>query len=148
MFFRTLPLLLIIILGSCQQRQFNLTALYGKWTLDSLSTPTGKFDAGENKFEQITFLKNGNFIYTWMNDDVGGEYKGSFFINENPTRNCKTITLISDLINVNPNTIRHYFNFDILRLSDKKLKMLGQTQFLDRGDKTLIYTPTSIFRKD
>lgn len=148
MTFRFLAFLIFVVCFSCQQnKQGQVKELYGIWKLDSFSTVTGKIIADSNKFQQIAFLEDGHFTYSWMNDDVGGEYKGKYFINENPTRHCKTVTLIADLVVSSPDTIRHYLNLDILVLNGKQLITSGKTEFLDRQNKTVIYTPISIFRR-
>lgn len=95
----------------------------------------------------MIFKENGDFNYSWMNGDAGGEYKGKYFINENPSRQSKTITLVTDLVNSGTNTIRHYLNFDIIELDGKRLKTSGKTEFINRQNKTVIYTPISIFRR-
>jgi hypothetical protein len=146
--FRFLVGFIVIVCFSCQQnRQSKLIELYGTWTLDSISIPAGRITFNRDKFQQMTFSDNGNFIYSWMNGDAGGEYKGKYFVNENPSRKSKTITLIADLVNSGTDTIRHYMNFDILELDNKRLKISGKTEFLDRQNKTVVYTPISIFRR-
>lgn len=148
MAFRFLTGLIIFGCVSCHQsRQANVQALHGTWTLDSFSTPTGRMTSDTDKFQKMTFAESGNFIYSWMNGDAGGEYKGKYFINENPSRQAQTITLIADLVNSGTDTIRNNLNFDILELDNNRLKMAGKTEFLDRQDKTVIYTPISIYRR-
>ena len=149
MIFRFLAGLVVIMCFACQRsRQPELKTLYGRWTLDSFSTPTGKIISDKDKFQQMTFSDDGDFIYSWMNGDVGGEFKGKYFINENPNRHCKTLTLIADLANNGTDTIRQYLNFDILSLNATRLNTSGKTEFLNRQDKVIVYTEISIFRKD
>lgn len=148
MTYRLLTCISVVVFLSCRQdRQNQVKELCGVWTLDSFSTVTGKITSDSNKLQRITFIENGDFRYSWMNDDVGGEYRGKYFINENANRQCKTITCISDFEVSGHDTIRHYLNFDILALDTRRLKISGKTEFLDRQNKAVIYTPVSIFRR-
>ena len=145
---RFLACLSIVVCFSClQNRQSQIKELYGIWTRDSFSTVTGKIISDSSRFQQISFSAKGNFTYSWMNDDVGGEYKGRYFVNENPARQCKTITLLADLVISGPDTIRRYFNFDILALDTRRLKTSSETAILERKNGRAVYTPISIFRR-
>ena len=141
-------LVILVCFSCCQSRQSQLKELSGTWILDSVSTPTGKIITDKDKFKKMIFSGNGRFTYSWANGDVGGEYKGEYFINKNTYRQCKTITLIADEIISGTDTIRHYLNLDILALDNRRLKTSGQTEFLERPDKSVVYTPISIFRRD
>jgi len=140
-----LSLFLLITLLSCNSK--SPSSLIGKWQLDSFSTARGHIIHDADLSRTITFSRDDSFTYEQMKGDVGFKSTGNYFVNKNATRNAETITLLFDLESRDSTTIRQSMNLDIIELSNRHIKLLEETRFLDRGEKVLLYNPISIYKK-
>ena len=145
---------LLILLGfatlidSCSIDKSNriVDNLIGTWTLDSISTPSGKFFAN-NDSKTLIFKNKADYSYEWWNGDVGNAFTGKYFILDNPKRGLRTLTCIPDIQISGKDAVRiEYMNLDIVSVQENRLVLIDETKWIDRDslpslqfDKVFIY---------
>lgn len=77
--------------------------LIGTWILDSIQKENTKIKY--NDFYEISFIDNNTYSQKLVVGDVENFHTGKYFINENPIRGYKTITLIPNLVFYKTDTI-------------------------------------------
>ncbi|WP_158828487.1 hypothetical protein [Mucilaginibacter lacusdianchii] len=122
--------------------------MIGTWKLDSVSNADGKYCKADIK-SFFTFKDASNYIYEWMNYDVGNNFHGKYIIVENPKRAWATISLVPDIQMSDKDTVRtEYINFDIVALSADRLHTVDQTKFIDRkGKPSIIFNKHKIYKR-
>jgi hypothetical protein len=139
-----------ILIDSCSGDKSNkiVDNLIGSWTLDSISTPSGRFIAN-NDSKTLIFKNKIDYSYEWWNGDVGNTFNGKFFILYNPRRGLKTLTCIPDIQVSEKDTIRiGYLNLDIVCLQGNRLVLIDETQWIDRDSlPSLRFNKTYIYKK-
>ena len=126
-------------------------ALKGKWKLDSVSLINGQYIPSDSLYETktLTFTDSNSFTFEWWNDDVGNIYTGKYFINDNPKRLLKTLSLIPDIKISGNDTIRiPYLNFDIVSLDSNTLRLVGEVTYINRtNEASEPYTKNYIYKR-
>jgi hypothetical protein len=122
--------------------------LVGTWELDSILTVRHGF---QKRFTSValTFVNGEDFTYEWWQTDVGGKYKGKYFILSNPNRGLTTVTLVPDLDTLRNGIFRRpYINFDIMKLQEDRLVTLDESEFIERQSQpSLLFTEKKIYKK-
>jgi hypothetical protein len=131
-----IPLLLfsIILCISCSNQESKTLSkiLIGEWDLDSISAPNGRYYNFKDS-KTLIFKNSTDYSYEWWNGDVGNKSNGKYFILYNPKRGLKTISFIPDIQISGADTFRmQYMNFDIMSISEERLKMVQETQWISR----------------
>ena len=133
---------------SCKEK-FNKTGenLIGKWFLLSSSIPEREYQKnskGEwrekyilkprDKFilqdtcSFLIFKNSTDYIQSSTCGDVHQEFKGKYFVLNNPKRGLLTLTLIPDIYVNGSDTIRTgYINMDIIRIQNDSLILVKET---------------------
>ncbi|MFD3003033.1 hypothetical protein ACFS7Z_21895 [Pontibacter toksunensis] len=145
-------LLAVYVLYSCSEpkTEFQVVQeqLVGTWELDSILTVRHGLQKRGTSIT-LTFFNNEDFLYEWWQTDVGGKYKGKYFISSNPNRGLTTVTLVPDTVNLSSGTFRRpYINFDIMKLQADRLVTLDQSEFIERQSQpSLLFTEKKIYKK-
>lgn len=107
--------------------------LLGTWVLDSISTPSGKYNKIEMESQTLKFINQTDYSFEWWQGDVGNTFTGKYFVLDNPKRGLKTISFIPDIQLADKDTIRiAYMNFDIVSIVTKRLQVVDETKFVER----------------
>lgn len=122
--------------------------LIGTWTLDSISTPSGRLFANTD-YKALIFKNKTDYSYEWWNGDVGNTFTGKFFILDNPKRGLKTLTCIPDIKISGKDTIRiKYMNLDIVNLQKNRLMLIDETKWIDRDSlPSLRFNEIQIYKR-
>jgi len=147
---------LLILLGiatlidSCSIDKSNriVDNLIGTWTLDSISTPCGRYF--ENKDSKTLIFKNKTeYSYEWWNGDVGNTFTGKYFILDNSRRGLKTLTCIPDIQISGNDTVRiEYMDLDIVSLQGNRLVLIDETKWINRDSlPSLRFNKVYIYKK-
>ncbi len=142
-----------VLIGSCSVNKSKVTIgnLIGTWTLDSVSTPSGKYYASKDfkEFKSLIFKNENDYSGEWRNSDVGNTFSGKFFILDNPKRGLKTLTCIPDIEVTDKDTIRtKYMNLDIVSLQGNRLILIDETKWIDRDHlPSLEFNKIYIYKK-
>jgi hypothetical protein len=141
------------LIESCSIDKSNriVNNLIGTWTLDSVSSPSGRYYSIKNSkdSETLIFINKFNYSYEWWNDDVGNTFTGKFFILDNPKRGLMTLTCIPDIQVSEKDTIRiGYMNLDIVSLQKDRLMLIDKTKWIDRDSlPSLGFNKVYIYKK-
>jgi hypothetical protein len=150
---RTKICLIILILSivSCDnaaQKPKELEYLKGTWVLESETYP------GENKCQKVeacdylTFLNDSDYTFKTNCGCIHLDFKGKYFVLNNPKRGLKTLSLVPDIEISDGDTIRvAYENFDIVKISNERLQIVHETKFLDKDDLHLRFNKNQIYKK-
>lgn len=144
-------IMVVLLLTSCNnhdQRPKELKYLLGTWVLDSETYP------GENEYQHVeacdylTFYNNSKYTFKTNCGCIHLDFKGKYFILNNPKRGLKTITLIPDIEISEGDTIRiGYDNFDIVNITDKRLQIVRETEFINKDDLHIRFNKKEIYKK-
>lgn len=139
--------LVLTSLVSCI-RSKEIDNLTGTWVLDSVLMRSGKYIKTDGcvKFK---FSNSGDYNYKSECGCVHQNFEGKYFILENPKRGLKTITLIPNLDIFYGDTVRTgYRNFDIVKLTNKKLVIVEESTFIDSKNlPSIIFNEKSIYKR-
>jgi hypothetical protein len=143
-----------VLIGSCSvdKSNVNIDNLIGTWTLDSTSTPDGRYYANKNfsNNKTLIFMNENDYSYKWQNYDMGNTVTGKFFILVNPKRGLKTLACIPDIEVTDKDTIRtKYMNMDIVSLQENRLVLIDETKWIDRDHlPSLQFNKVTIYKKE
>ncbi|CAD0009056.1 MULTISPECIES: hypothetical protein [Flavobacterium] len=144
-------IILVLSIASCDnsvQRPNELEYLIGTWVLDSATYPRGNDYQKVEACDYLTFLKDSAYTFKTNCGCIHLDFKGKYFLLNNPKRGLKTITLVPDIEIYEGDTIRiGYDNFDIVKISNRRLQIVRETEFFDRNDLHLRFNKNEIYKK-
>ena len=144
-------IILALSIASCDnsaQRPKELKYLIGTWVLDSASFPMGNKYEKEEACDYLSFLNDSDYTFKTNCGCIHLDFKGKYFLLNNPKRGLKTITLVPDIEISEGDTIRiGYDNFDIVNISNGRLQIVRETEFFNRDDLHLRFNKNEIYRK-
>jgi hypothetical protein len=129
------------------QKPKELEYLVGTWVLDSATS------FRQNKYQKegakyLTFYSDSNYTFKIYGECIHLDFKGKYFILNNPKRGLKTITLVPDTVISESDTIRlSYDNFDIVNLTNKRLQIVRETEFINTDDINMRFNKSEIYKK-
>ena len=130
------------------QKPKELEYLVGTWVLDSASFPIGNQYEKEEACDYLTFLNDADYTFKTNCGCIHLDFKGKYFLLNNPKRRLKTLTLVPDIEISEGDTIRiGYDSFDIVSITDKRLQIVRETEFINREDLHIRFNKNEIYKK-
>jgi hypothetical protein len=130
------------------QKPKELEYLVGTWVLDSATYfRKNKYEKEEAK-EYLTFYSDSNYTFKTYGECIHLDIKGKYFVLNNIKRGLKTVTLVPDTVISEGDTLRlGYDNFDIVKITNKRLQIVRATEFINTDDINMRFNKNEIYKK-
>jgi len=149
-----LTMLVVLLFNACsyinKPEQKIVNQLAGTWKLDSVLESDGKYHAVDTtNIDVIVFDKDMSFVKNRWSGDVGHDDSGKYTVAIIPHRELASVSLIPNLKIKGKDTMRHYYNFDVLKLSDSLFYKIDATELReqDDGKPAISFNKHSVYKR-
>ncbi len=133
-------MLMLLLFNACRyidnkpERKI-VNQLAGTWKLDSVLESDGKYHAVDtNSIDVVVFDKDMDFVKNRWSGDVGHDDSGKYTVAIIPRRELASVSLIPNLKIKGKDTMRHYYNFDVVKITDSLLYKIDATELREQDD--------------
>ncbi|OKS87763.1 hypothetical protein [Mucilaginibacter polytrichastri] len=150
-----LTLLVVLLFSACSyinnkpERKI-VNKLAGTWKLDSVLENDGKYHRVDtNGIDVVVFDKEMNFVRNHWSGDVGHDDSGKYTVAITPQREIASVSLIPNLKIKGKDTTRHYYNFDVVKITDSLLYKIDATELReqDDGKPAIVFNKHSVYKR-